>query len=148
MSKMLWQENDEDVNTAYVAISVDGIEICNGKTVYVKSIGDWHKLAIDADNTQGQRDYGMQGDILIAVKQMIEQNKLDIFAMVHMKIDELRKEFDVGGSLQGVANSHQATKLEKTRDFLYLLYDANKVGHKVDKEIGEALNMYRTEAGI
>jgi rhamnogalacturonyl hydrolase YesR len=68
--------------------------------------------------------------------------------MVYEKVDEFRKEFEPGGSLQGVANAHQATKLDKIRDYLHLLYDAHKVDHRVDKEIEEALKMYRAEAEI
>lgn len=68
--------------------------------------------------------------------------------MVYEKVDEFRKEFEVGGSLQGVANAHQATKLDKIRDYLHLLYEARKADHKIDKEIEEALKMYRAEAGI
>jgi hypothetical protein len=43
---------------------------------------------------------------------------------------------------------HEPTRTDKIGQYLYMLYEAQKCGHDVHKEISEALNAYKEELGV
>jgi hypothetical protein len=90
-------------------------------------------------NPQTQRDYGLQGEILIAVRQMIEQNKKETREEISSAFGTLRSE---------IANTYEVSKLDKIGQYLHLLYEAQKVTHNVHEEIDAALKQFKAEAWI
>jgi hypothetical protein len=95
---------------------------------------------------QGQRDYGMQGDILIAVRQMLEQNRQETHHLVAQTVNELRGEvLELNGASLG---RYEPSKSDRICQYLSMLYEAQKVDHNVHTEIDEALKKLREETGI
>lgn len=86
-------------------------------------------------NEAPARDYGLQGDILIAVKQMIEEAQANTFAKVH-------------AAIRAQAEREHRPILDRLPHYLSLLYEAQKVGHDVHKEIDEALKRFKQEIGM
>lgn len=93
MSQILYGDADR-----YVAVNDGAIEIAVGNTVYVKSIEEWHRLAVDAEQHENHN--------------LCE------------------------------------TKLERIERYFHLLCEVQKVDHRVDKEIDEALQKFREVAGV
>lgn len=54
------------------------------------------------------------------------------------------------GSLSGDAPVHSYTpsKMDSLNQYLMILFESNRCGHKVDNEIDEALKAFKTEVGI
>lgn len=89
-----------------------------------------------------QRDYGMQGEILVAVRELVNMRIAETREEMRIEMHEMHRDMNLN-SLTGRQNEEQE-KFHKVAHYLSMLIEvSSKTDHKVHDEMAEAIKQLK-----